>query len=143
MKKLITAGLSMLLPGLPLTLLAAGDYDGSKPMMCASIEIVECVPRGGCQPVPAESVDAPRFIEVDVSRNIISARFANGKRSSEIERTESVDGKLMLQGVEDGRETERDGIGWTLSITEERGDMVLTGSGDNVAFVIFGSCTVL
>ena len=143
MKKLTIVALSMLLAGLPLTLVAAGIYDGSRPMMCATIEVVECVPRGGCQPVPAESVDAPRFIEVDVSKNKLSARFANGERSSEIERTEAVDGKLMLQGVEDGRETERDGIGWTLSITEERGDMVLTGSGDNVAFVIFGSCTLL
>jgi len=143
MKKLTTAGLSMFLAGLPLTLFAAGNYDGSKPMMCASVEVIECVPRGGCQPVTAASVDAPRFIEVDVSKKKLSARFANGERSSTIERTESVDGKLMLQGVEDGREAERDGIGWTLSITEERGDMVLSGSGDSVAFVIFGSCTML
>jgi hypothetical protein len=36
----------------------------------------------------------------------------------------------------------RDGIGWSLSIDEENGEMVLTGSGDEVAFVIFGACTV-
>ena len=143
MNNIYTTGISMLLCCLPFPLVAAGNYDGSKPMMCASIEIVECIPRGGCQPVAAESVNAPRFIEVDVAQNKLSARFANGERSSDIERTETVDGKLMLQGVEDGHETERDGIGWTLSITEERGDMILTGSGDNVAFVIFGSCTVL
>ncbi len=143
MTKHFRAGLSILLAGLPLTLPAAGTYDGSKRMMCASAEVVECVPHTGCQPVIAESVGAPRFIVVDVAQKKLSARFANDERSSAIERTESVDGKLMLQGVEDGLETERDGIGWTLSITEDLGDMVLTGSGDNVAFVIFGSCTVL
>jgi hypothetical protein len=47
----------------------------------------------------------------------------------------------VLQGAEDGLEGVRDGLGWTLSIGGERGDMVLTGSGNGVGFVIFGACT--
>ena len=53
------------------------------------------------------------------------------------------DGKLILQGAEDGVEGVRDGLGWTLAISEEIGRMVLTASGDNVGFVIFGACTPL
>ena len=54
-----------------------------------------------------------------------------------------IDGKLILQGVEDGEEGVRDGLGWTMAISEDSGDMVLTGSGDQVGFVIFGACTPL
>jgi hypothetical protein len=48
-----------------------------------------------------------------------------------------------MQGAEDGIEGVRDGLGWTLAIAEETGNMVLTGSGDEVAFVVFGACTPL
>jgi hypothetical protein len=142
MNKLTMPGLSLVLAALPLTV-AAEDYDGSKPFLCATIDVMECVPVAGCQRVSADAIDAPRFIKVDVGKNTMSARFAGSERTSKIERHESVDNKLMLQGVEDGLEKERDGIGWTLSVAKDRGDMVLTGSGDNVGFVIFGSCTHL
>jgi hypothetical protein len=142
MNKLTMPGLSLVLAALPLTV-AAEDYDGSKPFLCAMIDVMECVPVAGCQRVSADAIDAPRFIKVDVGKNTMSARFAGSERTSKIERHESVDNKLMLQGVEDGLEKERDGIGWTLSVAKDRGDMVLTGSGDNVGFVIFGSCTHL
>lgn len=142
MNKLYMQGLAMVLAALPLTL-GAQEYDGSKPFLCATIDVMECVPVKGCQRVSADDVDAPRFIKVDLGSKTMSARFAGGERSSTIERHESVDDKLMLQGVEDGLEKERDGIGWTLSVSKGQGDMVLTGSGDNVGFVIFGACTHL
>jgi hypothetical protein len=41
---------------------------------------------------------------------------------------------LILQGVENGK-------GWTLSINETTGKMVLTVSGDEEGFVAFGVCT--
>ena len=44
---------------------------------------------------------------------------------------------------EGGVEGVRDGIGWSLSVDEASGSMVLTGSGADVAFVIFGACTPL
>jgi hypothetical protein len=48
---------------------------------------------------------------------------------------------LLLQGAEEGREGVRDGLGWTMSVDIDRGDMVLTASGEGVAFVVFGVCT--
>ncbi len=32
---------------------------------------------------------------------------------------------------------------WTIAISEATGKMVLTASGDEVAFTIFGKCTTL
>ena len=76
--------------------------------------------------------------------NALSAeRVGGGTKVSQIERSETVDGKLMLQGAEDGVEGVRDGLGWTLAIGQETGKMSLTASGDEVGFVIFGACTAI
>lgn len=66
-----------------------------------------------------------------------------GKQGTAIERMERVDGKLILQGAEDGVENVRDGLGWTVAISEEAGKAILTASGEQVAFVVFGACLPL
>jgi hypothetical protein len=33
-------------------------------------------------------------------------------------------------------------VGWSLAIAEDTGKMVLTASGDDVGFVVFGACTL-
>ncbi len=117
--------------------------DGSEPVICASADVMECVPGGSCQRINAVEAGIPRFLRIDFAGQKITRTRPNGDDvSSEIERSETVDGRLILQGAEDGFEGVRDGIGWSLSIDEENGDMVLTGSGEEVAFVIFGACTV-
>ena len=63
-------------------------------------------------------------------------------RSTDIENFETIDGKVIIQGAEDGIEGVRDGLGWSLALAEETGKMVITASGDDVGFVIFGACTV-
>ena len=123
---------------------SAGPFDGAQPLICASTEVLECVPFAGCNRVAAESIDAPQFIRIDFSANALSAERGGGdKKVSQIERSETVDGKLMLQGAEDGVEGVRDGLGWTLAIGQETGKMTLTASGDEVGFVIFGACTAM
>ena len=84
------------------------------------------------------------FKRVDFKeKKLIGIQQSKNGPPSPIERMERVDGKLILQGAEDGVEGVRDGLGWTLAISEEIGRMVLTASGDNVGFVIFGACTPL
>ncbi len=121
---------------------AQAGVDGSEPVICASLDIMECVPEGDCQRISAADAGLPRFLRIDFAEQRITRTPPNGdEMSSQIERSESVDGRLILQGAEDGIEGVRDGIGWSLSIDEANGDMVLTGSGKDVAFVIFGACT--
>jgi hypothetical protein len=96
----------------------------------------------GCQRVSAETARLPRFLRIDfAAQQVTRTRPGEDDVTSEIERSEAVDGRLVLQGAEDGFEEVRDGIGWSLSIDQESGAMVLTGSGADVAFVIFGACT--
>jgi len=121
----------------------AGDFDGSNPMVCAIIKVIECSPGTGCNEVSLESVGLPRFYVIDTKKKIIHPIKESGmNRVSPIERIESVDGKIILQGAEDGIEAVRDGLGWTVAIVEDTGEMVLTASGDGVAFVVYGACAI-
>ena len=121
----------------------AGDFDGSKPLICAVMDLVECQPGGKCQQVTAEDVGIPQFLKINFKEKKISAIQADGgKRTTTIENFEKIDGKVIIQGAEDGIEGVRDGVGWSLAIAEETGKTVLTASGDEVGFVIFGACTL-
>ena len=121
----------------------AGDFDGSKELLCAVMNMVECQPGGKCLNVTAEEVGIPNFLRIDFKEKKLSATFADGsKKISLVKNTEKIDGKVILQGAEDGIEGVRDGLGWSMAIDEANGKMVLTASGDAVAFVMFGACTL-
>ena len=121
----------------------AGNFDGSKELICSVMDIVECQPGGKCQEVTAEEVGIPHFFKIDFKSKKISATRADGsKRSTDIENFEKVDSKVIIQGAEDGVKDVRDGVGWSAAIAEDSGKMVLTASGDDVGFVVFGACTI-
>jgi len=143
MTKLIKIGTVLLMGWCLVMPCAAGELDGSKPMMCATIKAFECTMGGGCSEVSLESVGLPRFAVIDVAQKAIHPPKRGGSnRSSVIERVETVEGKLILQGAEEGVEGVRDGLGWTIAIVEDTGELVLTASGDGVAFVVHGACTL-
>ena len=141
--KLIAKCLGLIF-GCVLASAASAQVDGSENVICATVEITECVPDRGCQPVSAREAGIPRFLRIDFAGQQITRTKPGGDDvTSPIERSEEVDGRLILQGAEDGVEGVPDGIGWSLSIDQASGDMVLTASGADVAFVIFGACTPL
>jgi hypothetical protein len=120
---------------------AAGDFNGSKPLLVSVARILECTPVEGCKDVSADEVGLPRFLKIDFAKKTIRpARDGEDIPDTAIERSEQVDGKLILQGAEDGYAEVKDGLGWTMTISEEGGQVVLTVSGDEVAFVVFGAC---
>ena len=120
----------------------AGVFDGSKPLYCALMDTVQCVPGGECTEIEPEEVKLPDFLAINFKKKIITATKEGGiQRSSKIENRKLIDGKLIVQGAEDGVEGVKDGLGWTIAINESTGKMVLTGSGDDVGFVFFGACT--
>ena len=122
----------------------AGDFDGSKSLLVSVIRVIECTPDGACQEVTPASAGLPQFLKIDFTKRTIRPAAADDETpASPIERQEIVDGKLILQGAEDGYEKMHDGLGWTMAISEATGQVVLTGSGEQVAFVIFGACLPL
>ena len=129
----------------PLGLAAAADFDGSKPMLCAAVNLQECVPGGGCESVTADSINAPDFLRIDGKKKTITAAMSNETRpATKIISSTKFDDKLVLQGADEGVEGVRDdGLAWSIAIDLETGKMVLTASGEEVAFVIFGSCAII
>ncbi len=115
----------------------AEGFDGSRPLICASIEAYDCGRGEDCLRGTAESIDAPQFMRLDFEHTLARATRANGKeRTAKIESLTRVEGKLILQGVQRG-------LGWSMTIAQENGAMALTAAGDRTAFVIFGACTPL
>jgi hypothetical protein len=65
------------------------------------------------------------------------------RRTSKIKRVEHIENKLILQGIEDGVENVDDGLAWSMAISKKTGKVVLSASGDGVAYVVFGTCTAV
>ena len=123
----------------------AADYDGSKPLLCSSVTVNECLPNGACEHVMASAINAPDFFRIDVKKkNVAGAKAGKDRPKNKIDSAKVLGDKLYVQGKDNGVEGVRDdGLAWSVSIDQASGDMVLTASGDEVAFVIFGSCIVL
>ena len=144
MKRCILIVCTLLCSIITSSFVEAGDFDGTRPLLVSIIRVVECVPDGTCREVTPASVELPQFLKIDFTKKTIRpAANDNTKPPTVIERQEVVDGKLILQGAEDGYEKLHDGLGWTIAISEETGQVVLTASGDQVAFVVFGAALPL
>jgi hypothetical protein len=115
---------------------AVAAFDGSQTLLCATQAVNECVAGEHCEFVTPDSVNVPDFFVVDAT----NAMIESSGRQTAIERAESLDGKLVLQGADDGVEGVRDGLGWTMVIDDTTGKMSLTGAGDGFAIVVFGAC---
>ena len=127
------------LAAIPLSVMA-GDFDGSKPLYCTLEETIECLPGGECIKVKPAEVNLPDTIFIDYANKTIATKEEGIKRTSHIENRKHIDGKLIVQGAEDGRKEQKDGLGWTIAVNDSTGKMVVTGSGNDVAFVLFGAC---
>jgi hypothetical protein len=114
---------------------ATAAFDGSSPLLCVPIEVIDCGAYEGCVDSTAEAVNIPQFIRIDFQKKKASGTLENGAmREVGIERTERENGMLVLQGGQEGR-------GWSVTIGEDTGKMTLTASGDRFGFIIFGVCT--
>lgn len=112
----------------------AGDFDGSKPLICVPIEAFECEPGQECDRGAAQSIDIPQFLKIDFKKKVITGTKQDGtERTAKIENKTRMEGALMLQGVQNGR-------GWSMGIMEATGQMTLSASGDQIGFVVFGTC---
>jgi hypothetical protein len=124
------------------TLLSAGSVwalDTSKPILCASMQVNECIDGRGCEAVLPEEVNAPTFLRVDVRNKVI--RILKDAPGSKIRSISRIENRLVLQGAEDGNPRQPDGAGWTISIENDTGRFVATAAVLQGAIVIFGACT--
>jgi hypothetical protein len=119
---------------------AAATFDGKHNLLCTTTEIYECDAALACRVLQHADAHDIRHMNVDFKKKRINLDHINSDHVSQIDRVEVVDGKLVLQGIEDGNEAEVDGGGWTISIDDRYGNMVFTLAGEGVAFVGMGGC---
>jgi len=131
MKKMIRVPLATSLWVLAATAVA-GDFDGSKPLICAPVEAVECRAGEKCEVGIPDDVGAPAFMRIDFARKAI----VGPKRTSPIHAMEKDENQILLQGTELG-------LAWSMALNTATGKMVSTFSSRDGAFVLFGSCTPL
>ena len=107
-------------------------FDGTKPLLCASIEALDCDPGVACVRGIPEMMGAPQFLRIDFAKNEI----AGPQRITKIRSMEKDDDQIVLQGFEIG-------MGWTMAIDRYTGNMRITFAGGDATFIIFGACTAL
>jgi len=113
----------------------ATDFDGSRALLMAVIDIIECHPGGVCEEVTPQEARLPRFLEIDFDKKEISEVGDNqDERRTAIQNITKGEGVLILQGAQNGR-------GWSLTISEASGDAVAAISDPLSGFVLFGACT--
>ena len=115
--------------------LFAGDFDGSKPLLCAVIETIEYEQGGECQRGTAESIGIPQFLIINFQEKVISSTPESGPvRTTKIKNMERIDGKLILQGVQMGK-------AWSMVINEATGKVIISISDVMAGFIVIGACT--
>jgi hypothetical protein len=117
--------------------LSAAEFDGSRNLICASMETVGCVAGEDCLKGSAETINIPKFFRIDFGKKTIYGKRPDGEDVN-TKIVGKLDGKaeMILQGVQNQ-------LGWSLVIAGKTGNMALTASGDGVAFAVFGACTPL
>jgi hypothetical protein len=110
----------------------AGDFDGSRPLICAPVEAMDCIAGGGCEKGIPDDVGAPAFMRIDFAKKVI----VGPKRNSPIRSMDTGQNQILMQGTELG-------LAWSMALDTANGKMVTTFSSREGAYVLFGSCTPL
>jgi hypothetical protein len=120
---------------------ADGFYDGKTPLLCSVYQLFECDHPNACLTVTPDQIQGVSHMTIDFSKKMITRAGEESEQKSDIKSvTTDLDGKLIIQGVEDGDPDTRDGAGWTISIMDPEGTMVMATAADGFAVVGLGAC---
>ncbi len=109
----------------------AADFDGSRPLLCATVEAHDCAAAEDCvKDVPTE-MGLPQFFRIDFAGQAV----VGPERTSPIKLREETDGQMLLQGTELG-------FGWTIALDKTNGKVAVSLVSRIATFVVFGACTV-
>jgi hypothetical protein len=129
LKTLRTRTLAILVCSAPSWVLGA-DFDGSKPLLCATIDAHFCGVGEVCYRTVPAVLGAPQFIRINFAKKAV----IGSQRSTEIRHMEPSEGQLLLQGTELG-------YGWSIALDTRTGSMSTTLVNREDVFVLFGACT--
>ena len=139
----ITQSLILLagLVGLSGTAVAEDYFDGKKPLLCNIHQLFQCTMPSGCEPVTPDEIAGFAHLYIDFDSKLVTRAGEESGQKSSIENIETrVDGKLIIQGIEDGSPDVRDGAGWSIAIMNPEGTMTMAVAGDGFSTVGLGAC---
>jgi hypothetical protein len=110
----------------------AADFDASNPLICATIDAMDCVPGQDCTKGRPADMGAPAFLRIDFTKKTISS----SKRTTSIVSMEIGQSEILFQGKELD-------FFWTLAVDQENGNFSGALVDRDGVFVLFGSCTPL
>jgi len=110
----------------------AADFDGSKALICATVETHDCSAGTACTRGLPQDVGAPQFMRIDFEKKTIAGPY----RTTPIVALNRTERQTLLQGSELG-------FGWTLAIDRQDGSVAASYVGDIGVVAIFGACTPL
>lgn len=106
------------------------DFDGSKPLLCATIDAHFCDIGEVCYRTLPGILGAPDFVRLNFAKKML----VGSQRSTPIRYMETGEGQLILQGTELG-------YGWSIALDTKTGGMSATLVNRDDVFVLFGTCT--
>ena len=121
----------------------ADDFDGSKPLSGSVEKILEINQFKINSDVDPDTIGLPVNFVIDFDEKTVRpSKDSLVRRVSKIRHIEGIENKLILQGVETGVENVDDGLAWSMAISKKTGRVVLSASGNGVAYVVFGTCAL-
>jgi len=108
------------------------DFDGSRNLLCAPSDVVECDTAARCERESVEETDLPNFVHVQFGKKRLVGTSGE-ERSTAIQNIQNLNGLTILQGAEYGR-------GWSVVIDQSNGRMTGSISDVDGTFSIFGAC---
>jgi hypothetical protein len=110
----------------------AADFDGSKPLVCATVSVADCERGSDCAVDLPEQFGAPTFMRVDFSKKTVTTP----RVTTAILLQDKSESQLLLQGREGS-------LGWTLVLHPDSGHMTVSLTDRSGVYVLFGNCTPL
>jgi hypothetical protein len=134
--RLVAAGALAATPFVSSAVPAAG-IDGSSDIVCAVAHVVACLEDGYCLQGQAKSFDLPELLVLDTKNKVLRGTHESGHNAVSPVKNMELNGEhLVLQGVENSR-------GWDIAINSKTGRMSASGVGDDISFLVHGTCTAL
>jgi hypothetical protein len=113
----------------------AADYDGSKPLICATLQGIVCETGGQCKQGTVDSLNLPQFLWIDESAKTIAEKGPDGQiRTSPFQASTQTATHLIVQGTTDR-------LGWNATISKVSGKLTFVGTDGASAQIMFGACT--
>lgn len=122
---------------------ALADSD-NRQILCSTVNVTECRDDSGCETQSVLSSDTPNFLRLDLAKKSVETVWQGGRvESTTVTNVAHSDGLLIMQGLEAAKPGERGAIGWTMSLDNNNGRLVVSASGQGVGYTLFGSCLAL